>query len=305
VTAAVPDVAALAARLPARPRTRFAPSPTGYLHLGHIVNAIYTWGLARALGGEVLLRIEDHDRERSRPENVRAILDDLAWLGLEPDAAEVLQSDRESIYERALASLDAQGLVYACACSRREIEHASGTTGEELRYAGTCRALALPRGSGRGLRVRIDAGAEVFDDALMGRQEQHPIGQTGDLLIRDRGGQWTYQFAVTVDDMEQQVDLVIRGVDLLASTGRQTRLARLLGRPTPPVFLHHPLLFSRPGVKLSKSNRDTGLRELRAAGASSADVLGLAATRCGLLDAARPIRVSDLPALFPYPVTRP
>jgi glutamyl-tRNA synthetase/glutamyl-Q tRNA(Asp) synthetase len=301
VTAAVPDIAAFAPRLPARPRTRFAPSPTGYLHLGHVVNAIYTWGLARALGGEVLLRIEDHDRERSRPEYVRAILDDLVWLGLEPNAAAngpMLQSGRESLYERALASLDAQGLVYACACSRKQIEHASGATGEEVRYGGTCRALALPRDRGLGLRVRIDAGAELFDDALMGRQEQHPIDQTGDLLIRDRLAQWTYQFAVTVDDMEQQVDLVIRGVDLLASTGRQTRLARLLGRPASPVFLHHPLLFSRPGVKLSKSNRDTGVRELRVAGASSADVLGLAAAGCGLIDAFRPIRVSDLPTLF-------
>ena len=301
MTAAVPDVAVLAARLPARPRTRFAPSPTGFLHLGHVVNAIYTWGLARALGGEVLLRIEDHDRERSRTEYVRAILDDLAWLGLAPDAAEngpVLQSDRGSIYERALASLDAQGLVYACACSRREIEHTSGTTGEELRYGGTCRALALPRSRGRGLRVRIDEGAELFDDALMGRQEQHPMDQTGDLLIRDRVGQWTYQFAVTVDDMEQRVDLVIRGADLLGSTGRQTRLARLLGRQTPAVFLHHPLLFGQPGVKLSKSNRDTGLRELRTAGASSADVLGLAATRCGLLDAFRPIPAAHVSTLF-------
>ena len=301
MTAAVPDVAALAARLPARPRTRFAPSPTGYLHIGHVVNAIYTWGLARALGGEVLLRIEDHDRERSRPEYVRAILDDLAWLGLEPNAAAngpMLQSGRESFYERALAFLDAQGLVYACACSRKQIEHASGATGEEVRYGGTCRALAFPRGRGLGLRVRIDAGAELFDDALMGRQEQHPIDQTGDLLIRDRLGQWTYQFAVTVDDMVQQVHLVIRGVDLLASTGRQTRLARLLGRPASPVFLHHPLLFSRPGVKLSKSNRDTGVRELRVAGAASADVLGLAAAGCGLIDAFRPIRVSDLPTLF-------
>jgi len=302
VTAAIPDIAALATRLPARPRTRFAPSPTGYLHLGHILNAIYTWGLATERRGEVLLRIEDHDRERSRPEYVQAIVDDLAWLGLEPDAAPngpMLQSGRESIYERALATLDAHGLVYACGCSRRQIEDASGATGEELRYGGTCRALALPRGGGLGLRVRIDAGAELFDDALMGPQEQHPIDQTGDLLIRDRLGQWTYQFAVTVDDMEQQVDLVIRGVDLLASTGRQTRLARLLGRPASPVFLHHPLLFSHPGVKLSKSNRDAGVRELRAAGASPSDVLGLAATRCGLIDGFRPIRVRDLPMLFP------
>jgi glutamyl-tRNA synthetase/glutamyl-Q tRNA(Asp) synthetase len=249
----------------------------------------------------VLLRIEDHDRERSRPEYVRAILEELAWLGLEPHdagAGPAFQSGRESTYDRALGALDVQGLVYACACSRRHIEHASGTTGDELRYAGTCRELGLPRDSGRGLRVRIDAGAERFHDALLGPQEQHPSNQAGDLLIRDRVGQWTYQFAVTVDDVDQQVDLVIRGADLLASTGRQIRLARLLGRPQPPVFLHHPLLFARPGVKLSKSNRDTGIRELRAAGATGPEVLGMAAARCGLLGTARPLWVEDLPALF-------
>jgi glutamyl-tRNA synthetase/glutamyl-Q tRNA(Asp) synthetase len=301
----VPDLDALAARLPPRPRTRFAPSPTGFLHLGHVVNAVYTWGIARALGGVVLLRVEDHDSERSRPEYERAILDDLAWLGLQADAWDAQnsartarQSDREPIYAGALSALEARGLVYACSCSRKQIEERGGAEGGELRYPGTCRTRRLPRADGAGLRVRLDPGVECFDDALAGPQVQEPAVQSGDLLIRDRIGQWTYQFAVTVDDMDQQVDLVIRGADLLPSTGRQIRLARLLGRATPPVFLHHPLLYSPMGAKLSKSNRDTGIRELRASGLAAADVLGLAASRAGLVALPRPVAVGELAALF-------
>ena len=301
----VPDLRALAARLPARSRTRFAPSPTGWLHLGHVVNAVYTWGVARALGGAVLLRIEDHDRERSRPEYERGILEDLAWLGLEGDGAGAgtservsRQSERGAAYTRALRSLGRRGLVYACACSRKQIEQFATDRAGELKYPGTCRARGLPLAPGAGLRLRLEAGVEHFEDALMGEQAQDPSAQTGDLLIRDRLGGWTYQFAVTVDDFEQQVHLVIRGADLLASTGRQIRLARLLGRPEPPVFLHHPLLYADTGVKLSKSNRDTGVRELRAQGLSAEDVLGLAAARAGLIERPRALAAGELPSLF-------
>ena len=132
----------------------------------------------------------------------------------------------------------------------------------------------------------------------MGRRSQSPAEQSGDVLIRDRLGQWTYQWAVTVDDLDHQIDLVIRGDDLLASTGRQIRIARLLGRSEPPVFLHHPLLYGSPGVKLSKSNRDAGIRELRQSGLSPGDVLGLAAARAGLLPEPRPVDADHLPRLF-------
>jgi glutamyl-Q tRNA(Asp) synthetase len=299
----IPDVTALAARLPHRPRTRFAPSPTGWLHIGHVVNAIYTWGIARALDGVVLLRIEDHDRERSRPEYERGILDDLSWLGLLDDvpggtaAPYVRQSDREAMYADALALLEARRLVYACSCSRKQIGQLAADGARELRYPGTCRARGLRPEAGVGLRLRFDQGTEHFDDVLMGAQAQDPSAQAGDLLIRDRAGQWTYQFAVTVDDTDQAVDLVIRGADLLASTGRQIRLARLLGRSMPPVFLHHPLLYAGSGAKLSKSNRDTGLRELRARGLSAEDVLGLAAAQAGLIERPRPIQAEQLSTL--------
>jgi glutamyl-Q tRNA(Asp) synthetase len=299
------DLRALAARLPARPRTRFAPSPTGWLHLGHVVNALYTWGVAGALGGTVLLRIEDHDRERSRPEYERGILEDLAWLGFAGDAAGSAttervprQSEREAAYTQALRSLEGRGLVYACVCSRKQIERFATDAARELKYPGTCRERRLPLGPGAGLRVRFEPGVECFQDALMGAHAQDPAAQTGDLLIRDRLGGWTYQFVATVDDSEQHVDLVIRGADLLASTGRQIRLARLLGRPEPPLFLHHPLLYAPTGVKLSKANRDTGIRELRAQGLSAEDVLGLAAAHAGLTARPRPVAAGEVASLF-------
>ncbi len=277
------DLETLARRLPPKPRTRFAPSPTGWLHLGHVVNAAWVWGTTRALGGTVLLRIEDHDRTRCRPEFEAGIREDLEWLGLVPDEDAGRQSDHASRYEAALSRLTAAGMVYACRCSRRDIaEVAPDLFNRETPYPGTCRELGLEPAPGRGLRVRMGAGVERFDDAVLGPQEQAPAEQCGDLLIRDRLGQWTYQFAVTADDIADRVDLVVRGEDLLESTGRQIRLARVLGRETPPVFAHHPLIVKPSGEKLSKATGDTGIRELRAAGVRPGAILREAADRGGL-----------------------
>ena len=251
--------------------TRFAPAPTGHLHLGHVVNALYVWETARREGGRVLLRIEDHDRQRSRPEYEASILEDLEWLGFVPDAPLVRQSDRTAIYNAALDRLRDAGLVYACECSRRDIVDAGGS-GAELRYPGTCSSKGLAETADRAIRVRLSRSEESFEDLLAGPQHQIPADQCGDLLARDRHGNWTYQFAVTVDDYDQGIDLVIRGMDLLQSTGRQIQLARLLGRPTPPRFMHHALVMSTPEQKLSKSDGASGIRELRARGLSAEDV---------------------------------
>lgn len=269
--------------------TRFAPSPTGYLHLGHVVNAIYVWGMARARGGEVILRIEDHDRIRSRPQFEAAILEDLEWLGF---AASRLyrQSDQDDVYQQALASVRQNHHVYACDCSRREI-------GGE-RYAGRCRDRGLAEGAGRGLRVEMAPGVERFVDGLLGSQEQSPAAQCGDLLLKDRDGHWTYQFAVAVDDHRDQVTHVIRGADLLSSTARQMRMARMLGRTELPEFFHHPILVNASGEKLSKSNRDTGVRELRATGSSPDEVIGRAAHAAGLIDTLCPLPASAVHRLF-------
>lgn len=239
--------------------TRFAPAPTGYLHLGHVFNAVHVWDAARREpDGRVLLRIEDHDRQRSRKIYEDAILEDLAWLGFVPDAPPVRQSERQLVYEEALASLRQLGLVYACDCSRAEV---GGP-----RYPGTCRHKGLSESAGLGVRVRLDDTIVRFTDLRMGPQVQQPSAQCGDLLVRDRDGNWTYQFAVTVDDWRQGVTLVVRGEDLLDSTGRQILLARLLGRTDPPAFLHHSLVMKSSTQKLSKSDGDTGVRELRAKG---------------------------------------
>lgn len=246
--------------------TRFAPAPTGHLHLGHVVNALYVWGAARAAGDSVLLRIEDHDRQRSRPEYEASILEDLAWLGFFPDGPIVRQSERDAVYRDAIESLIDRGLVYGCTCARSDL--AGGAA-----YPGTCRDKGIPLAAGVGWRVRLDPGVESFVDAIKGPQRQEPSEQCGDLLARDRLGNWTYQFAVTVDDDRQGITDVIRGEDLLDSTGRQIRLARLLGRAAPPRFWHHPLVMKTRSQKLSKSGGDTGIRDLRAAGTTAAAVL--------------------------------
>jgi glutamyl/glutaminyl-tRNA synthetase len=303
------DLAAQSRRLPARPLTRFAPSPTGYLHLGHVANAVYVWGIARALGGRVLLRMEDHDRGRCRPAYEAAALEDLDWLGLEPDlgataefrggASPFRQSDCSAFYEKAVARLEARGGVFACDCSRKDIAVDAGDVfNEETIYPGRCRHRGLEAGPGRGLRLRMEAGSERFVDGLLGEQSQEPAAQCGDMLLRDRLGQWTYQLAVVVDDLRHGVDLVIRGEDLLSSTGRQLRIGRLLGRQEPPVFVHHPLISKPDGAKLSKANGDTGIRELRRAGVRAPTVLGRAAWLTGLLDRPRDVAVEELADLF-------
>ena len=290
--------------------TRFAPAPTGYLHLGHVANAIYVWGMARANSGKVLLRLEDHDRQRCRPEYQTALLEDLEWLGFTPDQpsfaelrqgpSSFRQSDNQTAYEGALEVLRARHRVYACECSRKdEAVRASkadetarseeGETAGEVPYSGRCRERGLSPGPGRGLRVVIEPGQETFTDLLLGEQRQDPSRQCGDLMLRDRLGNWTYQFAVVVDDLRHGVTTVIRGEDLLASTGRQIRLARMLGADRSPEFAHHPLILKPSGDKLSKANRDTAVRELRANGISAPEVIGHAAAAVGLIPEFRPV----------------
>lgn len=266
--------------------TRFAPAPTGFLHLGHVVNALHVWQAAHDRDGRVLLRIEDHDRQRSRPEYEAAILEDLAWLGFNHDGPLVRQSEREAVYRKAIQPLIDRELVYGCKCTRAELaagvgnrepfDVAQGRSGVEIPYRNTCRDRDIPLTDDVGWRLRIEPGTESFFDEICGPQVQDPSAQCGDLLLRDRLGNWTYQFAVTVDDHLQQITDVIRGIDLLPSTGRQIRLARLLGRVNMPRFAHHGLVMKSATEKLSKSDGDTGVRDLRAAGWTAEAVLDLA-----------------------------
>ncbi len=178
-------------------------------------------------------------------------------------------------------------------------DRAGGGRGGAPRYPGTCRDKGLPEGSGRGTRVRLDPSTERFDDLRHGPQAQRPIDQCGDLLVRDRDGNWTYQFAVAVDDAAQGITLVIRGDDLLSSTGRQIQIARFLGRSDPPRFLHHALVMKSATQKLSKADRDTSVRDLRASGRSAADVIGEAAALAGLIEDRRGISAADVAGLEP------
>jgi glutamyl/glutaminyl-tRNA synthetase len=286
--------------LPRGARTRFAPAPTGFLHLGHVANAIWVWGLAASTSGRVLLRIEDHDRVRCRPEYEEALQEDLAWLGFVADEGPVRQSDDGSAYAEALDRLRGEVLVYGCDCTRSTFEawmHEHGRRWHGPGCPGDCRhrGLDVPV-----WRVALGGGSERWMDAIVGPCADE-VAPNGDLPIRDRDGNWTYAFAVVVDDLRQDVGLVVRGRDLLAATAAQIRLARLLGRQAPATFAHHPLIRRPDSAKLSKADGDTGVRELRAAGRSAEAVVGEAAAAVGLIDAPRPVVASEVGRLFDRP----
>lgn len=277
------------------PTTRFAPAPTGRLHLGHLANAIYVWGFARRLGGRVLLRIEDHDRQRCRPEYETALLDDLDRLGVaadEPSTDELRagpssyrQSDNDAVYAAALDQLRGVTDVYTCDCSRATFaawraDHGHAWSGPGC--PGGCRARGLEAKGHLTLRVALGDGDEGWDDRLLGSRSG-PVAADGDLPIRDRNGNWTYAFCVVVDDLRHGVDLVVRGADLVDATPAQIRVGRLLGRQTPPTFAHHPLIRRPDGSKLSKADGATALGELLDAGETPASLVSAAATGLGLI----------------------
>jgi glutamyl/glutaminyl-tRNA synthetase len=296
-------------RLPRAPTTRFAPSPTGRLHLGHLLNALYVWGIARATGGTVVLRVEDHDRQRSRHEHEAVMLDDLDRMGLRPDRPSTddlragpspyRQSDDDAPYAAAMARLSADGLVYACECTRADVAGWAG--GRAVAPAGAgcpggCRERGLPEAPHRAQRVALGDGEETVDDLLLGRWSG-PVASWGDPVVRDRLGNLGYTLCVVVDDARQGVDLVIRGRDLVDATPFQVRLRRALGIPGPPAYLHHPLVLRPDGSKLSKANDDTAIRELLDAGIRPAELFGMAAAAAGLRDRPDPIdpdRIGDL-----------
>ena len=291
--------------LPPTPRTRFAPAPTGRLHLGHLANAIYVWGLARRVGGLVILRIEDHDRQRCRPEYEAALLDDLDRLGLVPDepSTDDLRSGRPSAYRQsdlgpmylaALSTLEGLGLAYGCDCSRTTFtawreEHGVPWAGAGCPGGCRERALARPRPGadpgGIGIRVALGDGEESWDDILLGPTTA-PVAPGGDVLIRDRNGNWTYALCVVVDDISHGINLVVRGEDLVDATPAQIRLRQALDRSDVPGFAHHPLVRRADGTKLSKSDGSTSLGERLDAGASPEELTAEAAAASGLLHGA-------------------
>ena len=283
--------------------TRFAPSTTGFLHLGHAAHALAVWGIARALGGRVLLRIEDHDQSRHREEYERAILEDMDWLGFSasPDTEPGVlnQRSRKSRYLELAEELAGRGLAYGCDCSRRKVVARTGPQPGELRYDNHCRERGLPLSEGVCWRMRLPSETVACEDAGRGGFTQHPQSQCGDPAIRDREGNWTYQFAVVADDWDQGVNLVVRGEDLIDSTGRQILMARMLGRAQTPAFFHHSLLVD-PATrkKLSKRERSESIVSRREAGASAESILAEAAAGFGIAPPCGRPALGDWLALF-------
>lgn len=232
-------------------RGRFAPSPTGPLHVGSLVAAVGSYLQARSQGGQWLVRIEDLDPPREVPGAADDILRTLEAFGFEWDGEVMYQSRRQAAYKAALEKLRYDGALYACACTRREIADSSVNGIEGPVYPGTCRAGLQPGRNARAWRVRVDGTVVEFDDLLQGRQRSALATDIGDFVVKRADGFFAYQIAVVVDDAEQGITEVVRGADLLHSTPRQILLQRLLSLPTPR-YLHLPVVLNEQGEKLSK-----------------------------------------------------
>jgi glutamyl-Q tRNA(Asp) synthetase len=268
--------------------TRFAPSPTGYLHLGHAHSALFGWHRARDESGRFLLRIEDIDPARCRPEFEAAILDDLFWLGLDWDGPVRRQSEHLADYETALEKLRGLGLIYPCFCSRKDIAAAvSAPHGPEGPvYPGTCRNLSMDLARGRQERgdpyaLRLDVakasamtGPMVFEDEREGVVAARPE-TLGDVVLARRDAPASYHLCVTLDDHRQGVTLVTRGTDLFHATHIHRLLQAILGLNT-PTYAHHLLLANAAGERLSKRDGAASLRSLRQTGRSAAEVREMA-----------------------------
>jgi glutamyl-tRNA synthetase len=278
-------------------RTRFAPSPTGKMHLGHARTALVTWLRARQRGGRIVMRIEDIDRPRVVSGAADEIFRDHEWLGLDWDEGPIYQSDRDEAYEAALTSLVDAGFVYPCTCSRREIaEIASAPHGDEgLRYPGTCRNGPTKPDRAPSLRFRLDDPSPGFADDVCGVIPEGTGG--GDFVLRRADGIWAYQLAVVVDDAESGITQVIRGADLVSSTSRQIALYQALGHSVPR-FAHVGLLVDQDGTRLSKRHGAAPVAASREAGATPESVIGRLAYSLGLIETPTPIRPEALVSGF-------
>lgn len=248
----------MANNLPLNPnyRGRFAPSPTGPLHFGSLVTAVCSYLEAKSHDGEWLVRIENLDTTREVSGASNIILKTLESLGMEWDHDIIYQSHRNSIYQAALTLLDKNGLVYPCTCTRKEISDSSITGVSGPIYPGTCRKNQLNKKQSTALRIRTNKCLIEFKDTLQGQVSQRLESEIGDFVLRRADGIYTYQLAVVVDDAEQGITHVVRGVDLLDSTPRQIFLQKLLGYPI-PVHMHLPVVVNNHGKKLSKQNLAT------------------------------------------------
>ena len=287
---------------------RYAPSPSGRMHLGNLLCCLLAWLSAKSKGGQVLLRIEDLDAQRCPRVYADAIVDDLAWLGLAADGPcpPVYQSERSAIYQQYYDKLAARGLTYPCFCSRSQLHAASAPhrSDGQVVYAGTCRGLTPAQAAEKARhkapawRVRVPDEEIAFTDGHLGPYAENLARDCGDFYLRRADGVFAYQLAVVVDDALMGVTEVVRGADLLSSTPRQLWLYRELGL-TPPAFYHLPLLLDHEGRRLSKRDGDQSLEHLRARYAPE-EIIGKLAFAAGLQAAPRPAAPADLARTFDW-----
>lgn len=300
----------------AAPVGRLAPSPSGRMHLGNVFAALVAWLSARSAGGRLVLRVEDLDeRTRSGPWT-ELMLDDLRWLGLYWDGDVVYQHDRLELYQAAIDTLEACGLIYPCFCTRAELHAASAphaSDGTPI-YPGTCRNLATAEIAERSrkrppaLRLKVPlatdpAGTIAFTDRVFGSCREMLARDCGDFLVRRSDGVFAYQLAVVVDDAAMDVTEVVRGRDLLGSCARQMYLQDLLGYPH-PAYAHVPLLVAPDGRRLAKRDRDLDMGELRVRFDTPEQLLGWLAHRSGLTPDDTPRTADELAATFTWDALR-
>lgn len=277
---------------------RFAPSPTGRMHLGNVFSALLSWLSAKSQGGTWLLRIEDIDPQRSHREYADLIMDDLHWLGLDWDEGPYWQSERGEIYEHYLQQLRERGLTYPCYCTRADIlaTQAPHESDGRVVYKGTCRNLPPGIHSGpAAIRMKVPDEGEGFVTFCDGHYGMHTVDlttQCGDFIVRRKDGAWAYQLAVVVDDALMGINEVVRGRDLLLSSPQQIYLARQLGF-TPPRFTHLPLLCNSAGQRLSKRDRSLDMESLRSH-YSPQQIIGMLAHAARLQTDDSPVEAFDL-----------
>ncbi len=287
---------------------RFAPSPSGRMHLGNAFSALMAWCSVRSQGGSFLLRMEDLDLQRCRPEYAQLLRQDLLWLGLDWDAETQPQSQRTAVYASRFAALAERRLVYPCYCTRNELHAASaphGTDGQ-LVYPGTCRQLTpeqrAKKPNAPAWRLRVPEKTMAFTDGLQGAYRENLAKDCGDFILRRSDGVYAYQLAVTTDDALSGVTEVVRGADLLSSTPRQMYLYSLFGE-TVPAYVHVPLLITAEGRRLSKRDKDTDLGYLQSH-TFPQRVVGALAWSVGLLEKPEPLSARELASVFSWQKVR-
>lgn len=283
--------------LSSTPKGRFAPSPTGRMHLGNVFCALLSWLSAKSKGGTWLLRIEDIDPQRSHREYADLIMDDLNWLGLGWDEGPFFQSERSEVYEQLLQRLDDAGMTYPCYCTRADLlaTQAPHESDGRVVYKGTCRNLPVgARHAPAAIRLKVpqDDAMTTFVDGHYGEQQVNLMRHCGDFIVRRKDGAWAYQLAVVADDALMGVSEVVRGRDLLLSSPQQIYLAELLGFKA-PAFVHLPLLCNEAGQRLSKRDRSLDMEALRSR-CTPEQIIGLLAHLAGLQPTKAPCKATDL-----------